>query len=532
MSRVFTTSVVLILILCLPVIYPFLQKGFSPTHDGEWAVVRLAEMHREIKGMQFPPRWSGYLNHGYGYPLFLFTYPFPYYIAELLHLGGLSLVAAIKSVFIISVIGSALTMYYLGKRLWGVEGGWLSAVAYLYAPYRLVNLFVRGSIGESLAFVFYPLLLWLVHKFKDKHSSWLVVSTALTLATFLLTHNASVVLFAPVLGVWILFIWPSLEKKAKINLILSIVFGLVVSAHFWLPAILEKKFIALNMIPLADRFSNFVSLKELFWSNWHFGTRPPLILGLGLTVLVLVSGMFLLRKKNLKARKLGLILFGLVTFSFFMLFSISNLFWELPLLREIDFPWRMLSVVSFLLALLSGSLALRVKSNFALGLIALVLTGFSISYIQTQPSIVKSDDYYATNDATTTSADELMPIWVKIKPTNREDLIFRPQTLSAKVLVQKETSTEIDMIVDTVGTALILNKVYFPGWVAYLDEQKVQIETLNQIGLMSIPVPFGSHRVNFNFTRTPIRVIADMLSISGLITLLLYLWKNSSKLRS
>ena len=32
-------------------------------------------MVRELKEAQFPPTWAGYLNHGYGYPLLLFTYP-------------------------------------------------------------------------------------------------------------------------------------------------------------------------------------------------------------------------------------------------------------------------------------------------------------------------------------------------------------------------------------------------------------------------------------------------------------------------
>src|SRR3989344_450617 len=93
---------ILLLLVSLPVIIPFLKSGYFPTHDGEWAVVRLAEMHRELKDLQIPPRWSGYLNHGFGYPLFLFTYPLPYYLGEVLHLGGLGLTESIKVLFIIS----------------------------------------------------------------------------------------------------------------------------------------------------------------------------------------------------------------------------------------------------------------------------------------------------------------------------------------------------------------------------------------------------------------------------------------------
>lgn len=58
--------------------FPFFKSGYFATQDGEWAIVRLAEMGRELRDIQIPPRWSDFLNHGYGYPLFLFTYPFPY----------------------------------------------------------------------------------------------------------------------------------------------------------------------------------------------------------------------------------------------------------------------------------------------------------------------------------------------------------------------------------------------------------------------------------------------------------------------
>src|SRR3990167_7163437 len=84
--------ILFLLIISLPVILPFFHQGYFPTHDGEWAVVRMAEMFREIRDHQFPARYSGYLNFGYGYPLFNFAYPFPYYLGTGLHLLGFGFV--------------------------------------------------------------------------------------------------------------------------------------------------------------------------------------------------------------------------------------------------------------------------------------------------------------------------------------------------------------------------------------------------------------------------------------------------------
>ena len=159
MKKIFWPLLILF-ILALPLIYPFFTPGYFATHDGEWAIVRLAEMHREVKDMQLPPRWSHYLNHGFGYPLFLFTYPFPYYAGEFLHLIGIGFTDTIKLIFILSIVLSSITMYLLGNKYWGTWGGFISAVLFTFAPYRITNLFIRGSLGESLATIYFPLLFY------------------------------------------------------------------------------------------------------------------------------------------------------------------------------------------------------------------------------------------------------------------------------------------------------------------------------------------------------------------------------------
>jgi len=126
-----------VLLFSLFVIIPFFQKGYFPTHDGEWAVVRLSDMYREVKDMQIPPRISGNLNFGYGYPLFNFAYPFPYYTGLILIALGVGLVNSIKILFGLSVIASSIIMYFLASRLWvDRHSGVVSSLLYIYLPKR------------------------------------------------------------------------------------------------------------------------------------------------------------------------------------------------------------------------------------------------------------------------------------------------------------------------------------------------------------------------------------------------------------
>src|SRR5205823_13502119 len=106
-------AILFLIILAAPVILPYFHPGYFPTHDGEWAVVRLGDMFRSLRDHQFPVRYSGYLNFNYGYPLFNFEYPAPYYIGILFHFLHIGFVDTIKLLFASSVIISAFSMYFL-----------------------------------------------------------------------------------------------------------------------------------------------------------------------------------------------------------------------------------------------------------------------------------------------------------------------------------------------------------------------------------------------------------------------------------
>src|SRR3990167_4895703 len=240
------------LLISAPIILPFFHTGYFPTHDGEWAVVRLADMFRMLRDFQIPARYSGELNFGYGYPLFNFAYPFPYYLGIAIHFLGFGFVNTIKIIFAGSVIFSAFFMFLASRNLWkNTWAGIISSILYVYFPYRMVDLYVRGSIGESLSFALFPLLFYLAIKLIEKPSYFLVLGIAVSLAGLVMTHNIMTVLFLPV---WIVFIASKIifdkKKDAAKSIIISIFLGIGISAFFWIPAIFEKHLILLSQTPI------------------------------------------------------------------------------------------------------------------------------------------------------------------------------------------------------------------------------------------------------------------------------------------
>ena len=102
--------IVLIIFAVLPTIFGIIGSGFYPLHD-DMHVAWLYEMDRAIKDGQFLPRWAPDLSFNFGYPLFNFVYPLPFYLAEIFYISGFSVVGSIKMVFALSLILSGLAMF-------------------------------------------------------------------------------------------------------------------------------------------------------------------------------------------------------------------------------------------------------------------------------------------------------------------------------------------------------------------------------------------------------------------------------------
>ena len=519
--------------ISIPVILPFFKAGYFPTHDGEWAVIRLADMFRTLRDFQIPPRYSGALNFGYGYPLFNFTYPFPYYLGILIHFLGVGFVDTIKILFAVSVPLSAFFMFLASRALWkNTWAGVVSSVLYVYFPYRMVDLYVRGSIGESLSFVLFPLLFYLAIKLISKPSFLLVGGIGICAAALIMTHNIMTVLFMPLYILFILIQAILKNKKAIKAFFLSIFLGFGLSAFFFLPALFEKNNILLSQIPIADRNLYFVNLSQFILPRWGYGVPIDpngfsYQLGLAhLTVFIIIvlSLLSFLIKNKKSFKEYYIKLAGILTISAvffaFLLFKASEFLWgNTPLLSEINYPWIVLGILGFLISLLAGFLSKQVLGRFVMIFLGIIAVFIVLPYAKPQQYINKGDSYYLTNDATTTSSNELMPLWVKEMPSERSAEKIEVLGLG-KVENISYNSKHISFSIDLLSQSTVrINTIYYPGWKAYIDNKEVQISYANDRGVMDITIPSGSHMVKANFTETPLRSTSNIISLLSLFAL-------------
>lgn len=520
-------------LISVPIILSFFHYGYFPTHDGEWAVIRLSDMYREIKDLQFPARVSGYLNFEYGYPLFNFAYPAPYYLGLIFVFLKLGFVGSIKILFTLSVIFSFFFMFLLSSSLWKNKlSGLVSSILYIYVPYRIIDLYVRGSLGESLSFVLFPLIFLGIKRIYEKEDLMGTLLTSVSFSFLIMTHNIMTVLFGILIGFVILGAFLRKKFNFIIKLLLSLIYSLCLSAFFWIPAIFEKKLILLSKIPIADRSLYFVKPLELIIPKWGYGV-PTDANGFGyqigiIQIIIFVLALVLVAKnysknKN-KENKIGLFLVLSTFFISLLFFSFTSLIWShTPLLSEINYPWTLLAIVMFLISLITGYVVKQNKIFMGITLvlaIAAIITYFP--YARPQYFVDRGDSFYSTNQATTTSSNELMPLWTKTQP--QKSPLQKVEVKYGKIGNLAFNSKKISFIANLSKSQIIrINTIYYPGWDLFVDGKSAKISYFNKLGVMDLYLSSGLHIVKGTFGETSLRFISDLISIAAISILLVVL---------
>lgn len=519
----------LVILISIPTFYRMLRPGIFTMMDFHF--FRQLEFSKCIESFQIPCRWAPDAGLGYGEPLFNFYGQFTYAFGELFHMTGFSIVDTVKIVFIVSLVGSAITMFLLAKYIWKNNyAALISSAIYIYTPYRAVDVWVRGAYPEAFAFIFFPLIIYFFHRFVDEaRKKWLIL---LSLSTFLLitTHNLSLVMFTPFMGVWMLYILIS-KKQLKLlpQIILSLIGAIILSSFYILPVIFESKFVNLHSTieGYFDYRGHFATIYELFISRfWGYGASlwgpvDDLSLSVGQVqwALPIVIMFLLILFKKIKNNIGFIVLLLMGVFYLFLTHNQSTFIWTtFPFLAYIQFPWRFLGVATFALALSCGAVVnIITKYRVAITVfVILLVVGLNFSFFREDKWNNYGDNYFTTSwqwyiqrDA---SKADFWPIYGKIPEKTPEDdnTLPKPYSWGSNFYKFKLTGE---------GTSIKFPIVYFPGWTASIDSQKVIPSYEPKNGLLTLNVPKGNHTIDIKFMDTPVRFLGNTLSLAGFVLL-------------
>ena len=154
-----STHLILVVLLSAIAAAPLLKPGyFWGAHDARHDVYFIFQYLRGIEGGDWLARWSPDFSWGYGYPFFLIYGPFTSFLgAVLVGFVGLGYTQAVEVLFAAAIIASGLAMYGYVRSWLGRNAALVAAVAYVFLPYRLVEVYVRASLAEYVALMWLPL---------------------------------------------------------------------------------------------------------------------------------------------------------------------------------------------------------------------------------------------------------------------------------------------------------------------------------------------------------------------------------------
>ncbi|HSW97855.1 MAG TPA: 6-pyruvoyl-tetrahydropterin synthase-related protein [Candidatus Saccharimonadales bacterium] len=507
--------ILLLLVLSVPVLLPLTHHGFFQSDDGEWMIIRLSAFYQALHDGQFPVRFLQRLNFGYGYPVAEFLYPGSFYLGSLLHIIHFGFVNSIKGVIGISLVGSLIFTYFWLNKLFSKFASLIGALVALYLPYHLYDVYKRGSVGEVFALMWVPFILWQI----ERNSFFF---TTIGIAFLIISHNTLAALFLPLIICYMAKkVYTSKKRKESsyyyIYILLS---SLGLSAFFWLP------------IPFELSKTVFSSTSVSQWSN-YFSTIEQIGL-VSYAVLFAILFIFIFKKARPSKHRLTVIFFIISVVSIFMATFASSFVWNILPANFIQFPFRFLSVIVVTIPFLAAFAVsvFKGKWQWTMGIVLLLILAYSAwPFSKPVEYFDKGEGYYYTNDATTTVQDEYMPVWVKQKPLTsipQKAIIVRG---SGTITNVQPTNDKVEFVTDLKRPSMIqVNTIYWPGWHAFVDGDLVPISYSNPQGVMKIQVPKGSHTVTFDFGETPIRLIADVISLFSLICLIIIILKTKKKL--
>ena len=207
--------------------------------------------------------------------------------------------------------------------------------------------------------------------------------------------------------------------------------------------------------------------------------------------------------------------------------NFSKPFWEFlsPPLNYLQFPWRFLTLASFFGVICCSYLIYYTSplKDKILVIFLLIVPLITWNHNYFQPVGYNFVAEYTVDDPCGTAgwSNEYIPVWVKKcfpEGTDLEIVNVTKGDIKIKALQINKSSRLIEFNTESTQSGkLLFKKYYFPGWKLKIDGQSSSISPSPPYGLIEASIPMDNHKIQLVFKNTPLRNIANIISIIGLL---------------
>lgn len=528
----------LILISILPIISIF-RDGAYESGDFNIHIYRTMAFYDSLREGNIMPSWAKDLNATYGYPLFIFNYPLPYYILSFIHFLGFGFIASMKLFLAFNIILSGIFMYLFSRNLFKNSlAAFSSSIFYIFTPYHLIDIHFKVAIGEILAFTILPLIFFFIQKFYIKRDFIFLLWAGTSLALIIMAH-ALIAFFA--VGMVLMYIIFLTSKNNFKDLLFYcawiFIIPATISLYVWLAPFIFNPYLYIQKVPMTTVY--FPQIFELLYSPWRGGFLFQGPVGqisflIGYTqVFIVVISLILFISKKIPKKYLNDQRFWLII-SFVILFLItpySKFLWEHFSFVKAAGSHRLLLLLIFCISILAGYFILIfVKRKVLLHMLIIATIGYTIlnwGHRRVIPEI--NDNILKANLWKSTSEGEghfyANSKWVNIKhPWFSERPKKNLEILKGEGGIKhlKRTSTKHTYLLSAkTPLSLVENTLYFPGWEAKSNNNILSLSP-NSSGVITLNVPKGRQILTLTYNDLPLYKLSKIISFAGGLAILVY----------
>lgn len=395
---------------------PLLFKGIYDGHDLFFHLSRIEGIAAGLRAGQFPVAIHASTLLGYGYAAPQFYPEFFLYLPAVLRNLGVSLTACVRIFEMLIHFAAAFVCYLSARAIFSSRRTALGAtMLYTLCSYRLATIYVRAALGESLAMIFFPLLIWALYEVLTRDDKkWPLLSLAM--AGIFLSHLLST-LFAALLCVAaaLLCAGKLIRQPRRIFACVKAAFVMVLCCACFLVPFLDYADAGINTSVALTAYDHVLRAGALFVGfpgtgadlpyealdfSYTVGVVPGLAMMLGCALLLI--RLYMRSEEKTQHDRLMLVLLAIG--GMLLLCSTEAFPWKwlchLPkrysmLFHQIQYPWRLVGVGCAPLAFAGawGYMKDKTHRTQALGLIAalcMIFAGYSMqAFVMDVPLLEK-----------------------------------------------------------------------------------------------------------------------------------------------
>ena len=545
--REWLTALGVSLAVALLMVAPFFWLGNASGHDIAFHASSWLDVAGQWKEGIVLPRWCEWANNGFGEPRFIFYPPLSWTLGAVL--GFVVPWNAVPGTFIVLVQTLAgISMFAFARRFFSTSAALFAAACYAANPYALLVVYMRSDFAEELACSLLPLLLLAALQLcgvtvNHWRPARVTAIFALLIAGVWLSNAPAGVLASYSMA--LLFAWAAISQKSFAPLWRGAngsVLGFGLAGFYLLPAAYEQRWVNIGQALSSglQPTENFLYTKiadpeHNVFNSIASSVAVLLIAMTGAAAIVAYRNAQKGESRSEKRSWQALLLLGAA--AVVLMLRSSLILWEhLPKLQFVQFPWRWMGILALPYAYFGAAAVRRWRPGWVWAVVVAIVVSSTAAFL-VHRAWWDSDDIPVLREAIASGrgfdgTDEYDPakddhtdLSAKAPPAQilpAED--GEKTTPNAKIQIARWTAEEKELTVTSLQPLrLAIRLLDYPAWRVEVNGHRVTPKSPDSTAQIIVPLAAGTQRIRIEFTKTPDRVLGEVVSgAAGILFLLLF----------